>query len=212
MRPLVIATALALAGSGIGSAQSLEFEITPQVALVSHSEVNSTLQFDGMGFGGAAHVSWKRWGLDVDGLFASLDPDDEATATESYDLSMLDLRVSYRVVPAIAVQVGAAGRTVSPEFAAPDVGYFRIGLLSDNALARNARVWVRGGYLVAPQFNGGGSAGFAFDIGLGTWVGTSNGRYGLRAEYDFQRIDRTVNDTDVPIQMMVAKVGVQIGF
>ena len=212
MRPLVMATVLAFVASGVGSAQSLEFEVTPQVALVSHSEVNSTLQFDGIGFGGTANVSWKRWRLDVEGLFASLDPDDENTATEAYDLSMIDVRVSYQVVPAIAVQVGAAGRTASPEFAAPDVGYFRIGLLSDNALARNARVWVRGGYLVAPQFNGGGSAGFAFDIGLGTWIGTANGRYGLRAEYDFQRIDRSVNDADVPIQMMVAKVGFQVGF
>ena len=212
MRPFVLATVLVLVGSSAGSAQSLEFDVTPQVALISHSEVSSALQFGGIGFGGTAGVSWKRWDLDVEGLFGSLDPDDESTATESYDLKMIDVRVSYRVVPAIAVQVGAAGRSVSPEFAAPDVGYFRIGLMSDNALARIARVWVRGGYLVAPQFNGGGSAGFAFDIGLGTWVGTANGRYGLRAEYDFQRIDRTVNDTDVPIQMMVAKLGVQVGF
>lgn len=212
MRPFILAAVLALVGSGSGSAQSFEFEVAPQVVLISHSEVSSALQFDGIGFGAAAGVSWKRWDLDVEGLFGSLDPDDESTATESYDLKMLDVRVSYRVVPAIAVQVGAAGRSVSPEFAAPDVGYFRIGLMSENALARIARVWVRGGYLVAPQFNGGGSAGFAFDIGLGTWVGTANGRYGLRAEYDFQRIDRSVNDTDVPIQMMVAKVGIQVGF
>jgi hypothetical protein len=207
---IVLALGAAL-GSATASAQSLEFQVSPQIGLISHSEVSSDLQYDGLGFGGAVGVSWKRWDLDVEGIVGSLDPDDEATATDSYDLKMMDIRFSYRVVPAIAVQIGAAGRTISPEFAAPDVGYFRIGLVSENVLARIARVWVRGGYLVAPQFNGGGSAGFAFDIGLGTWVGTANGRYGLRAEYDFQRIDRTVNDADVPIQMMIAKFGIQIG-
>jgi hypothetical protein len=212
MRTLTFVAVVAIASPGLAAAQSLEFEVAPQVALISHSEVSSDLQYDGIGFGGTVGVSWKRWKVDVEGLFGSLNPDDDATATESYDLKMMDLRVSYHIVPAIAVQIGAAGRTMSPEFAAPDVGYFRIGLVSDNALARIAHVWVRGGYLVAPQFNGGGSAGFAFDIGLGTWVGTANGRYGVRAEYDFQRIDRTVNNADVPIQMMVAKFGAQIGF
>ena len=50
------------------------------------------------------------------------------------------------------------------------------------------------------------------EIGLGTWIGTSNGRYGIRLEYDFQRIDRQVNDVDLPIQLMVAKVGIEVGF
>jgi hypothetical protein len=210
MRAPTLAFVALVVGAGSVTAQS--FTVTPQFGLISHSEVSTDLQYDGVGFGGTVGVSWKRFDLDVEGMIGSLDPADGATATESYDLKMLDIRVSYRVVPAVAVQVGASGRTVSPEFAAPDVGYFRIGLKSENALARIARVWVRGGYLVAPQFNGGGSAGFAFDVGLGTWVGTANGRYGVRAEYDFQRIDRSVNDTDVPIQMMIAKVGVQLGF
>jgi hypothetical protein len=210
MRALTLVAVALAVGAGGASAQSVT--VAPQFGLISHSEVSTDLQYDGVGFGGTVGVSWKRFDIDVEGLIGSLDPADDATATESYDLRMWDVRVSYRVVPAIAVQIGAAGRTISPEFAAPDVGYFRIGLKSENALARIARVWVRGGYLVAPQFNGGGSAGFAFDIGLGTWVGTANGRYGLRAEYDFQRIDRSVNDADVPIQMMVAKVGIQLGF
>jgi hypothetical protein len=196
---------------GTAAAQGFAFTIVPQGALVSHSEVSSDLQFSGLGVGGTVVVARGRLDLGVEGFVASLDPSGEATATESYDMKMVDVRLTYRVVPAIAIQVGAAGRQVSPEFAAPDVGYFRIGLLSENQLARFATVWVRGGYLMAPQFNGGGSAGFAFDIGLGTWIGTGNGRFGLRAEYDFQRIDRTVNGTDVPIQMMVAKVGFQLG-
>jgi hypothetical protein len=192
-------------------AQRPAFEVVPQLSLVSHSEVSSDLQFGGVGFGGAVGVSLGRFGLGVEGVIASLEPDGGATASDPYDLKMLDVRVTYRVVPAISIQAGGAGRVVSPEFAAPDVGYFLVGLRSDNQLARLARVWVRGAYLVAPQFNGGGSAGFAFEIGLGTWIGTANGRFGLRAEYDFQRIDRTVNDTDVPVQMMVARVGVQLG-
>ena len=58
----------------------------------------------------------------------------------------------------------------------------------------------------------GGTAEFAFEIGRGTRIGTSNGRYGIRLEYDFQRIDRQVNDVDLPNQLMVAKVGIEVGF
>jgi hypothetical protein len=31
-------------------------------------------------------------------------------------------------------------------------------------------------------------------------------------EYEFQRIDRSVNDAAVPIQTSLAKVGVDVGF
>jgi hypothetical protein len=196
---------------GVVAAQGFSLRVVPQGALVFHSEVSSDLQFSGIGVGGTVVASRGRFDLGLEGFIASLDRSSQDSAGASYDLKMLDVRLTYRVVPAIAIQVGAAGRRISPEFAAPDVGYFRIGLVSENRLARLATVWVRGGYLAAPQFNGGGSAGFAFDIGLGMWIGTANGRYGARAEYDFQRIDRTVNDTDVPVQMMVAKVGFQLG-
>lgn len=202
---------LLVAAPAVAGAQGISFTIVPQGALVSHSEVSADLQFSGVGAGGTIVVSRGRLALGIEGFVASLDPSGEATATESYDLKMLDVRVTYEVVPALALQAGIAGRRVSPEYAAPDVGYVRIGLVSENRLARMATVWVRGGYLAAPRFNGGGSAGFAFDIGLGTWIGTASGRYGLRAEYDFQRIDRTVNGADVPLQMMVARVGFQLG-
>lgn len=192
------------------AAQGLQVELVPQVGLVSQSQVNADLEFSGLGFGGTAAVRWGRFMLGAEGVVASLDPSATSTSTETYDLRMLDVRLSYAVVPAIAIQAGAAGRTTSPEFAAPDVGYFRLGLLSENRIARFAKVWLRGGYLIAPKFNGGGSAGFAFDVGLGTWIGTGNGRFGLRAEYDFQRIDRSVNEVDVPIQLMLAKVGFQL--
>ena len=90
---------------------------------------------------------------------ASLDPAAGAGPGEGFRLIQVDLRASYKVVPAVAVLVGASRRWISPEFAAPDVGFVRLGLLTETAVTRQARVWVRGAYAVAPHFNGGGSAG-----------------------------------------------------
>ncbi len=39
-----------------------------------------------------------------------------------------------------------------------------------------------------------------------------NGRFRVRADYEFQRIDREVNGVDLPIQLSRATIGVELGF
>jgi hypothetical protein len=50
------------------------------------------------------------------------------------------------------------------------------------------------------------------EVSLGVGVGTSNGRFRVRADYEFQRIDREVNGVDLPIQLSRATIGVELGF
>jgi hypothetical protein len=68
---------------------------------------------------------------------------------------------------------------------------------------------------VDPEFAapaGGGESGLALEIGLGVAVGTANGRFRVKAESNFQRIDREVNGQDVPVQVTQARLGLELGF
>jgi len=210
MRSLGLAAVLLPLLLGSAAAQSLR--ATPQVIWISHGEFNKTLEHGGLGFGASVGMTYGKWGLDLEGVRASLDPEPGAPTGVPFRLTQFDLRATYSVQPAIAIQVGASRRWSDPKFAAPDIGFFRVGLLTQTGLNRQAKVWAHGAYLVAPHFNGGGSAGLAIEIGLGTWIGSADGRYGLRAEYAFQRIDRRVNGDAVPVQMGLAKAGLQLGF
>jgi len=69
-----------------------------------------------------------------------------------------------------------------------------------------------GAYLAAPKFSGGGSAGLAFEIGLGIGVGPQGGRLRFTTDYDFQRIDREVNGAATPIQSLVTRAGAVVRF
>lgn len=180
-------------------------------ARVHRAERNEMSQYDGFGFGGVVGVSVANFRLEVTGYMATLEPDDPSL-TESVKAKQADVLLSYAVAPAVALQLGASRFQAEPEFALQDVGFIRVGIRSENALSRIARVWVRGAYLAAPAFNGGGSAGFSFEVGLGTWVGAPSGRIGARAEYDFQKFGREVGTDQAPIQVMVARLGVQVGF
>ena len=47
---------------------------------------------------------------------------------------------------------------------------------------------------------------------MGAGLGTASGRVRGRVEYEFQRIDRSVSGTAVPIQLSLAKLGFDVGF
>ena len=179
---------------------------------VSFSEVSEALQYDGPGGNAMIDFRFGRFMVQGEGYVARLKPDPETGFTEDLDLRQIDVRIAYFISPALAIQIGGSGREAKPENSTTNVGYGRIGLISENRLGSIARIWVRGAYLPSPKFSGGGSADFAFEIGLGTWIGTSNGRFGARIEFDFQRIDRQVNDVDVPQQMMVGRLSFEVGF
>lgn len=167
---------------------------------------------DGFGAGGGAAVELrvKRFRLVASAYNAHVEPDDP-DATE-FDLRQIDLRFGYVLTPFLALEVGGGRRYVDPELATEEVGLYRAGVFSENQLNRLASVWVRGAYLLNPQFSGGGSADLAFEFGLGVGVGTANGRFRFQAEYEFQRIDRRVANDDVPLQVSLARTGIAIGF
>ncbi|MFQ5705203.1 MAG: hypothetical protein ACE5HT_14435 [Gemmatimonadales bacterium] len=165
---------------------------------------------DGVGIGGVVALQVGRFGIEATGWHVNLDPD--ASDLQSFDLLQGDVRASFLVASGVALEVGAGRRDIDPEFATQDVGYGRIGIFSERPLARIARIRVRGAYLIAPSFNGGGDANFSIEIGMGVAIGTPNGRFRLRAESEFQRMDREVNNVEVPIQVTLAKLGVEFGF
>jgi hypothetical protein len=164
----------------------------------------------GSGVGGAVDFRLKRFLITVDGHAARMVPEDDGAV--EYDFAQFDVRLGYEFTPFLALQVGGQRRYVRPEFAAQEVGMLSVGVLSENQLNRISSVWLRGAYLINPQFSGGGQSELSFDFGLGVAVGTANGRFRGSAEYNFQRIDRQVDNAGVPIQVSVARLGIALGF
>lgn len=165
-----------------------------------------------VGAGGGAGVELRIKKLRFDGRVyaAKMEPNDPDEAT--YDFAQVDVRAGYAVTPFLTVEAGGGRRYVDPGFAAQEVGFFRLGVASENELNRLSSGWVRGAYLVDNRFSGGGSSDLAFELALGVGVGTANGRFRVHAEYEFQRIDREVNAADVPLQLSLARFGVAFGF
>lgn len=207
-RALATAAALAVMPGSSASAQTIRVGV--HVVGLTHTEITSARRAEGAGIGGQISARFGRFGVDLSGHAARMDSVDGGP--KLYDLYQGDLRVSYRVATGLALEIGAGRRLIAPDFAAEEVGLARAGILSEIPLTAIGGVWARGAYLIAPQFSGGGSAGLAVELGFGAGLGTRNGRFRFRAEYEFQRIDRSVNDVDVPIQTSVGKVGVDVGF
>ncbi len=183
--------------------------IAVQAVTATYGETNEVATAEGAGIGASLVVRVGRFGFDASGYTASLDPEDPANS--SFDVLQGDIRVGVALHPLVALEVGVGRRTIDPDFAAQDVGLFRVGLRSENRLSRLGSVWVRGAYLISPQFDGGGDAGLALELGLGASFGTANGRFRIRADYEFQRLDRDVNVRSVPIELSLARVGIEVG-
>jgi len=207
-RAFLLAAALALAGGGYAQAQTVRFGIG---ALgMTYSESGEGLRWEGEGAAGTLWFRWRRLGLDATGYLGKLKPD--SSDVSEMDMVQGDLRASFSIVPAIAVELGIGHRAFDPEFSAQDVGFWRLGVMSELPLARIASIWARGAYLIAPQFSGGGESGLSVEVALGVGVGTANGRFRARADYEFQRIDREVSGVELPIQLSLARIGVELGF
>lgn len=201
-----VALVLALA-PGVLSAQKVRIGVHGVAA--SYSETNEVTNAEGGGIGASLVLRLGRFGFDAVGYAAAMDP--EGATEAPFDVLQGDVRVSYAITPVIALEVGVGRRTIDPDFAAQDVGLVRVGVLSENRLTRLGTVWVRAAYLVSPQFDGGGSAGLALELGLGAAFGTANGRFRMRVDYEFQRIDRDVNAQDVPLQLSLGRIGIEVG-
>ncbi len=177
---------------------------------MTYTEASEGREAVGTGAGGRLEVRVGRFHLDGRAYRAALDP--KGDASTPYDLTQVDVRLRYQVAPVVAIEVGGGRRYVDPEFAAQAVGLARVGLFSETQLARIASIWVRGAYLGGARFVGGGNADLAFEFGLGVGVGTANGRFRFQMDYEFQRLDRQVAGTDVPIQASLVRTGIALGF
>lgn len=208
-RPLWLVALLCAAVPDRAPAQIVRVGI--QGVGVTYSEIDEGRRAEGGGAGATLTVRLGKFFLDASGFTVTLDPKDAGGGT-SFDLRQADVRVSYAVVPSIAIELGAGRRSVKPAFSTQGVGLVRLGVLSQIPLNRVSSVWARGAYLVRSRFNGGGSADLAVELGLGVGVGTPNGRFRGRTDFEFQRIDRTVAGAGVPLQMAVGRIGVEVGF
>lgn len=177
---------------------------------VTHSEIDESLKANGLGVGGLLGVRLGRFALEARGYWADLDPD--IASNTAFQIVQVDGRFSVLFARAIAFEVGAGRRWIDPDFATQEVGVVRVGILSEYPLSRIATVWGRGAYLVAPQFSGGGTAGLAVELSLGTSIGTANGRIRAMGEFEFQRFDRDVQQRSVPLQITVVRFGAEIGW
>lgn len=197
-----------LIGPSIAAAQTVRLGV--DAVGISHAEINENRRVNGTGVGGQITVRVGRFRLEASGYTAQMT--DTPEGVEEFDLLQGDVRVSFAIAPSLAIEVGGGRRKVDPEFAAQDIGLGRLGIRSEVQLSRVGSLWGRGAYLLNPEFNGGGEAGLALELGFGAALGTANGRFRVRVEYEFQRLDREVGTVKVPIQMTVAKFGVDLGF
>jgi len=206
---VVLVALLGLATPQVAPAQTVRFGL--QGVGLTYSEIDQGRRAEGGGLGGTFSVRWRRFLLDASGMGARLDPKGDGGGT-SFDLLQGDVRLSYAFAPSFAVEIGGGRRAIDPEFATQDIGVVRLGVLSEIALNQLSTVWARGAYLVDSRFSGGGSADLAVELGMGVGVGTANGRFRGRVDFEFQRIDRKVAGADVPLQMAVGKLGLELGF
>ncbi len=212
MRILPLVLVFLYAAAPAASAQVLRFGV--QAVTVTHDEIREGKRADGTGIGGSIEVRYGRLLFEGRGYSASLNAD--LPTDQDFDVRQLDGRLSVLITSPVAIEVGAGRRWIDPELAAQDVGFVRLGIRAENSVTRLARVWFRTAYLVKPEFSGGGDVGLAVEVGLGTAIGTPNGRFRVRGEFNFQRIDRKVTppggvELDVPIQLAVARFGIEFG-
>ena len=204
-------TGMLLAGgsSPLAAQLPIHARLRPQGVAVVHQEQGVERSANGFGYGGAIVIQVSRVTLEASGYRASLET--EWDDSDAFDVLQGDARLSVLLYAPFALEVGLGRRTIDPELSAPGVGWYRVGATATTPLTRLADVTLRGAYLV-PEFDGGGDAGFSIEVGLAAAVGMPNGRFRVRVEYDFQRMDRTVNQIGFPLQVTVARAGIDVGF
>ncbi len=205
-----VALLAVLACTVVSPARAQSFTVGLQGVAATHGESSEIRNNDGFGIGGFAKL--QRGKIRVEGRAYRVSLDPASASSASFDLTQLDLRVSYRVFRRLEVEVGGGRRYTSPDFVTQDIGTLKLGLRTETAVSPIAAVWARGAYLLVSKFSGGGGRGLAFEVGLGAEAATPSERFKLIAEYEFQRFDRRVNQRDVPIQLSVAKAGIAVVF
>lgn len=209
-RAWVVGGLLVVATAAAARAQTVSIGL--QGALGDYREVSSNLRYRGAGGGATLWLQFKKLSAEVSGSLVSYDPRDKNSGLTSFKATQLDARLGFDLAAGFTAEVGVMKRTVDPELSAQEMGAARIGVRYVKQIGPGASVGLRGNYLAGAKFTGAGTAGLAFELGLLASVGPQNGRYRFTMDYGFQRVDRKVSNTSVPIEQSLVKLGVAVGF
>ena len=205
----VLAALAALAAASPAAAQN--FHVGAQGIFADYREVTSALAFTGAGFGGTLDYAHHKFSGDVEIASLSFQPASGSNATAKFTATEVDLHLRWFLASGVSFETGYLRRGISPEFTAQALSAFRVGVHAFYPVGPGAYLTLRGNYLPGAKFSGGGTAGFAVDLGLGVAIGSVNGRFHVTGDYDFQRIDRKTSIT-VPMQLSMARIGARVGF
>lgn len=192
------------------SLQAQRFEVGVQAAAATHGESSEARNTSGIGIGGFFKL--RRGSIRIEGRAYRVSMDPDLGTVGGFDLTRVDLRVSYRIFRTLELEVGGGRRYTKPDLVTQEIGTVTVGLRTETTVSAIADVWARGAYHVVSKFSGGGSRNLGFEVGLGARFATPSDRVKLVADYEFRRIDRTVNQQDVPIQLSVAMAGLAVVF
>jgi hypothetical protein len=187
------------------------------VALGEYREQAAALRFRGWGPTATLSADYRRFGATITATRLALThAGGDATPSEPFDLTQLDMRFRVRVARRLGAEAGFLHRSIAPDRAAQGVGVVRVGTYASYPLAPGADLALRASYLGAAHFSGGGSAPFGVELGLGVSYGPGSGRFRAISEFELQRLDRQTSVAGekiaVPIQSTVARIGGEIRF
>lgn len=182
-----------------------------QVVFGDYREVSGDLHWRGSGPGAWASLQLRK--LTLEGRFATItyDPVAGGSASTGFKATQFDGFARYYMASHVSAEVGVTNRKTDPEFDAQSMAAVRIGARGLYDLGPGATIALRGNYLAGSKFSGGGTAPFAFDIGLSVAVGSTSGRFRVTGDYDFQTAKRKTV-TPAPLQQTLARIGLAFGF
>jgi len=192
------------------------FTVGPQLLVADYRETFADLHYRGLGFGGGASFSYKKLAAEVAYARLSYDPADDGGAVTPFDATQFEARLRYYLAGPASAEVGIMSRQVDPDFTAQAAAAVRVGVRLSQLVDPAVRLSLRGNYLAAAKFSGGGSSSFGLELGMGVSGDLARGRVRLSAEYEFQHFNRKTNDgtgeVDVPIQQAVVRIGAAASF
>jgi len=180
-----------------------------------YREASSSLRYTGIGPGALGEIEFHRVRAEAVASVIQMSPDQGSGATTGFQATEVDAWAGVDALPYLTVEAGIASRSPSIAFTAQSFGAVRAGLLAHFLLGPAVTVSLRGDYLAAAEFSGGGSAPFSLEIGLGLGVQLAR-HFRATAAYTFQRLDRRTSPAggptaSVPIEQAQAQLGISVG-
>lgn len=202
---------MVLAFAALATPASAQFvNVGIQGVFADYRELGPALSYNGGGLGGIAEVNWHKFSGDFEVAKINFNPSSGSSATDKFTSTQFDAHLRWFLASGISLETGYTKRSISPDFTTQNFTAIRAGIRANYGLGPSVNLLLRGNYLAAAKFSGGGTAPFALELGLGMSIGAAHGRIRFTGDYEFQRIDRKTS-VKVPIQQALARVGAAIG-